>query len=177
MLLPLKKTVTQQPKNKQMIAVGRLAAPYGIKGWLHLLSFTHPPDNIFQYTNWQTNHRDQWQSIQVAAHKPHGNGFIVKVQGCDDCNQAVLLKGAEILIDRAQLPDTVEGEYYWNDLIGLTVIHIDGHTLGIIDYLFATDANDVIVTKGQKIHYIPYTKDAIKSVNLAAGTITVDWDI
>lgn len=160
----------------QKIVIGRLGGPYGIKGWLHLHSFTDPIANIFQYPRWYLKKRDQWELLQLELHKTHGNSFVVKLVGYDDREIAALLKGAEIATDRAELPKITENEYYWSDLVGLTVITLTGETLGTVDYLFETGANDVIVTKGKKQHFIPYLENVIKAVDLQNQQIIVDWE-
>ncbi len=161
----------------QKIIIGRLGAAYGIKGWLHLTSFTDPTNNIFNYKNWFLKKRSHWESVQLEAHKTHGKSFVVKLANCDDRDIATQLKGAEIAVDRTELPETAENEYYWSDLIGLTIITTAGISLGTIDYLFETGANDVIVTKGKQPHFIPYLPDdVIKKIDLQKREMIVDWE-
>ncbi len=160
------------------IIIGRLAGAYGIKGWSHLISFTDPQENILHYSNWQIQKNNIWQSVSREAEKKHGNGFVVKLTGCDDRDQALLLKNTEIAIDSADLPKAPDNQYYWDDLIGFTVIDLSRKSLGTIDYLFATGANDVIaVSLDKKQHFIPYLKEVVKSVDVNNKIITVDWEI
>src|SRR3989338_6097133 len=133
------------------IAIGRLGDAHGIRGWLHLFSYANPPENIFQYKNWRIGNR----FIDAESHRAHGDHFAVKLKGCDDRDQALLLKHQDILIDRQQLPSLPEGEYYWHDLIGLSVIDAHGKTLGIVDHLFSTGSNDVVVIKETRHNFSP----------------------
>lgn len=160
------------------IIIGRLAGAYGIKGWSHLISFTDPQENILNYSNWQIQKNNIWQSVSREAEKKHGNGFVVKLTGCDDRDQALLLKNTEIAIDSADLPKAPDNQYYWDDLIGFAVIDLSGNSLGAIDYLFETGSNDVIaVSLDKKQHFIPYLKEVVKSVDVNNKIITVDWEI
>lgn len=175
--------------------IGRIGEPFGVQGWSHLFSFTEPADNIFNYTHWQIRayqKKDaQWQPVDLEYHKPHGKDFVVKFKGCDDRDQALLLKNHTIAVERADLPALAKDEYYWEDLIGLQVISTKGESFGIIDYLFEAGSNNIIATKmptetraqasAQKkphatTHYIPYTKDVVKSVDLAKKMMIVEWD-
>jgi len=160
----------------QKIVIARLGAAYGVKGWLHLISFTDPVENVFAYPNWFLRKKNQWEAIQIESYKAHGNSFVVKLANCDDRDIAALLKGVEIGIDRSELPETSNDEYYWSDLIGLSVITTAGETLGIVDYLFETGSNDIIVTKGKKQQFIPYIDDVIKSIDLEKQEIVVEWE-
>lgn len=178
------------------ITLGRIGEPFGVKGWVHVHSFTDPAENIFHYPHWQIRayqKRDAvWRLIEIESHKPHGsNAFIVKFKNCDDRDQALLLKNHTIGTDREELPALKENEYYWSDLIGLDVVNTQGESFGVVDYLFETGANDIIATKPKseapaeagarfasrnKTHYIPYIKSVIKSVDLDKKIITVEWE-
>jgi len=85
--------------------------------------------------------------------------------------------GSEIGIRRDQLPDTAPGVYYWGDLQGLEVVTGDGESLGTVDHLIETGANDVLVVKGDRERLIPFVlQQVVTRVDLDTGTIQVDWD-
>jgi len=158
------------------IIVGRLGDAFGIAGWSHLHSFTDPHDNIFNYKNWQIEKKpNQFEPLKLESYKPHGNGYIVKIPNCNDRDQALLLKGKSIAIERSELPALKKNEYYWSDLIGLNVVNTEGKSLGAIDYLFETGSNDVIVTKTRQ--FIPYLKSVIIEIDLKKQTMIVNWEI
>ena len=69
------------------------------------------------------------------------------------------------------------GEYYWMDLIGLSVETQQGDLLGTIKQIMETGANDVLVVHGDRERLIPYIQDrVIKQIDLDNGLMTVDWD-
>jgi 16S rRNA processing protein RimM len=75
------------------------------------------------------------------------------------------------------LPPAPEGEYYWTDLIGLTVINREGVTLGQVDHLLETGANDVLVVKGERERLIPFLLElVVLEVDLAQRMLRVDWE-
>ena len=182
--LPMKNTT---PMKTKKIIVGRIGDSYGVKGWSHFLSFTDPIDNIFDYKNWQLERSlNRFEPIKLEAHKPHGSSFVIKVTTCNDRDQALLLRGKSIAVERTDLPTLTNNEYYWSDLVGLNVINTKGELLGVIDHLFDTGSNDVIVTnqtsldakiKLTKQHYIPYLSTVVTEINLEKKTMTVEWDL
>jgi len=166
--------------DSKKITLGRIGDAFGVKGWLHVHSFTEPADNIFHYAHWQIRayqkNNATWRPIEIESHKPHGSAFIVKFKGYEDRDQALLLKNHTIATDRTALPELKDNEYYWSDLVGLEVINTNGESFGVVDYLFETGANDIIATKGKKTHYIPYIKQVIKSIDLEKKIILVEWE-
>ena len=91
--------------------------------------------------------------------------------------QAIALVGQQIFVGRDQLPPTEEGEYYWFDLEGLEVHTTNGEVLGQVDRMMETGANDVLVIHGDRERLVPYIQGQyVKSVDLEAGQIVVDWD-
>jgi len=102
---------------------------------------------------------------------------VVRLAGCADRDQAQLLIGCEIGIRRDQLPTLQPGEYFWNDLIGLQVLNLEGEDFGQVDHLLETGANDVLVVKGERERLIPFVmKQVIVEIDLEQGRIRVDWD-
>ncbi len=161
----------------ERIILGKIAGVYGVRGWVKIFSETQPKDNIFSYAPWQVNLNGEWQTVKVVEGKVHGKGLVAHLESYDDRELAKQLTGAEIAVDKTQLPEAEEGEYYWADMIGLKVLTLDGQELGQVDHLFETGANDVVVVKGEREHLIPFVQGQyIHSVDLEAGVMRVDWD-
>lgn len=165
----------------ETVVVGKVGAPYGVKGWVKINSYTQLPENIFAYQPWVigalTNVLlDQWRA--------QGNGLIAKIVGVDSREDADKLKNLDICIAASLLPELEEGEYYWRELTGLQVVTTQGYDLGTVKDIFNTGANDVLSVRarandafGQKERLLPFIVDSvIQKVDKQAGVITVDWD-
>ena len=153
--------------------LGRIAGVYGVRGWVRVFSDTDPRDNILRYAPWLLNgtlHR-------VLEGRKHGKGLVVRLEGCDDRDQAAALVGQAISIYRDQLPAPRPDEFYWADLEGLSVETLNGEPLGRVSHLFSTGANDVLVIKGERERLLPFVwGDVVKDVDFDAGVMRVDWD-
>jgi 16S rRNA processing protein RimM len=168
--------VTKGPD--EFIAIGKIGAPYGIKGWIKIFSFTEWTTNVFEYDPWYLENENGWQIIDVTDGREHGKGLIVKFAGFDTPEASRVLTGKKIAIKRSQLAPLKKDEYYWGDLEGLTVINKDGKVLGKIIYLLDTGSNDVIVIKNDKEHAIPYLPGSVVlSVDLVNRIMHVDWEL
>ena len=166
------------------VTLGKVGAVYGIKGWLKIHSFTDDQEAILDYFPWSLKLGNKVQSVEITDWRKHNNGLVVKVAGIDDRDVAQKLVGSEIFVSEDALSDLPEGEFYWRDLIGMSVVTDKGYDLGQVSDIMETGANDVLVVKanlkdgfGKKERLIPYLMDqVILSVSTENKQICVDWD-
>lgn len=162
------------------VVIGKIGAPYGVKGWVKIHSFTEQPDTVFSYQPWQVGEK----TITVDQWRVQGKSMVAKLEGIDDRNTADVIKNAEISIDAELLPELGEEEFYWRDLKGMKVVNLKGYDFGVVQDVFNTGANDVLQIKanakdafGQRERLLPFVFDeVIHSVNTEEKVITVDWD-
>ena len=115
--------------------------------------------------------------------REQGQGIIAQLEGVDDRDQANALRGLSILVKQADMPELLEGEYYWQELIGLVVSN-EQEKIGVIGSILETGANDVLVVKQIADEgvtdlpevLIPYTPQVVMQVDVEQGTMLVDWD-
>lgn len=162
----------------RLIPLGRIVGLFGVKGELKLESDTEPRDAIFRYQPWELrmpNGRNSW--VQGVHGRDTGRNVIARFPEVDDRDQAQLLVGAQIWVPRKHLPASKPGSYYWVDLEGMAVQTLDGVALGRVSHMLATGANDVMVVEGERERWVPFILDNyVKSVDLEARLIRVDWD-
>lgn len=160
-----------------MIVLGRIGAPWGVRGWVRLTSYTEPRDALLDYRDCFLRRNDDWVNASFEAGHPQGKSLVGKLAGVEDRDMAIEWRGAEIGMAREQLPAAGEGHFYWADLEGLRVKHRDGRELGKVAYLLATGQHDVLVVQGEQEVLIPFVMDKfILGVDLHNGLIEVDWE-
>jgi 16S rRNA processing protein RimM len=157
------------------VVMGRIAAPFGIKGWVKVQPFSEDPAALMDFESWRIGRGEQQVRYTVEAVQEHSNTLVAKLVGIDDRDSAFALRGKEISVARSELPPPEENEFYWSDLIGLTAVNREGIELGRVDSLLETGAQDVLVIKGKREHLIPFVAAFVGKVDLAAGSIEVDW--
>lgn len=163
-------------REEDWAVLGSVSGLYGVRGWVKVFSHTSPKENIFSYPCWFIYREGRWQEYQLQQGRVQGKGLVASLAGITGRDQAAGLVGAEIAVRRDQLPEAAPDEYYWTDLEGKRVVTLKGDSLGRVDYLFETGANDVMVVKGEQQHLLPFVGQVIRTVDLDAGVITVDWD-
>ena len=168
-----------------MIVLGRLTAPYGVKGWLRLHPFGDDPDSWRAMPRWWLGSNEQdfsdWRSWPLQALRLQGKGWVVKLTGIEDRNAAEQLVGQFVGAPREALPATGEDEFYWVDLIGLDVVNEKQETLGRVTELIESGAHAVMVVQegeGEKAQQrlLPFVGQVVKDVDVAAGVVRVDWE-
>ena len=161
----------------RLIVVGRISGIYGVHGWVKIFSYTTPRENILSYTPWQIRIDNEWRTVDIIDGRGHGKGVIAHLLGYDDRDSVRALIDTDIAVYRQQLPAAAKGEYYWADLVGMTVVTIDGIGLGKVDHLMRTGANDVLVVKDDRDRLIPFVHDdVVVDVDTENRTIKVNWD-
>lgn len=155
--------------------MGRIAAPFGVKGWIRLQTYSEDPATLMDFDSWRIGRGTQHKQYTVEAVQDHGNALVAKLAGIDDRDAAHALRGQEISVARADLPPPEENAFYWSDLIGLRAVNRDGVELGRVESLLETGAHDVLVIKGEHEHLVPFVAAFVGRVDLAGGTMEVDW--
>jgi len=150
---------------------------YGVKGWIKVHSYTHPRENIVNFRRWTLRRGDGHAPMAVVNGRLQGRTVVAKLLEVDDRDEARALIGAEITIDRDDLPPCEPDEYYWADLEGLGVRSASGDALGRVDYLFSTGAHDILVVEGDRQRLIPFVMHrVVREIDMQRGVIVVDWD-
>ena len=165
--------------NDKNIFVGKVSSPHGIKGWLKVISYTDPIENILSYKEWFIiNKGGSKKTFSIEDSRIQGKKIIVKLDGIEDRDSAEDLKNKEILVSRIDLPKLEENTFYWNDLLDLSVLDQKGKQIGKVDSLFETGSNDVlvIVNENKERFLVPFImEEVIRKVDLVKEFISIDW--
>jgi 16S rRNA processing protein RimM len=178
------------------IEVGRIADAWGLKGFFKVIPYSASPEALFSSKRWYLLPPEPrpgvvlkskqafsgCQLVKIRSAKEHADTIVVEVDGCDDRNMAELLKSARIFIARSSFPTAASDEFYWVDLMGLTVVNREGLALGVVKDLISTGPQTVIVIEadndGKKVEtLIPFVSIYVDDVSLENKRITVDWQL
>ena len=165
-------------KSGKKILVGKISNPHGIKGWVKVISFTDPIENILSYKKWTISDNETEKTYCLEDSRIQGNKIVIKLEGVNNRDDADLLKNLQIEINRSDLPELEENSYYWEDLVDFNVIDIKGNPVGKVDSLFRTGSNDVlvIINETKERLLVPFImEEVIKYVDLAKELISIDW--
>ena len=157
-------------EQQRIEVVGKLGSTYGIRGWLRIYSSTEQAESIFDYQPWFLKIKGEWQPTELENWRHHNHEIIVKLKGVDDREAAQILANVEIGVDLSVFPELEEGDYYWHDLIGCSVVNLEGYDVLVVK----ANTKDAF---GKQERLIPFLyEQVVKRVDLTTKTIEVDWD-
>lgn len=164
-------------KPQDLVCVGAVAGAHGVKGDVRIRSFTQYPEDCFAYgplTDEAGKLLVDPASVRVA--KDH---FIVSQDKPLTREAWEAMKGTKLYVPRAALPEPEEDEFYYDDLLNLRVLHVDGRELGrvkAVQNFGADDLLEIIAPDRKTAYYLPFTKAVIPTIRLAEGELLAEPD-
>ena len=156
----------------ERICVGAISGAFGVTGEVRLKSFCSEPAAIADYGPLFT--KDGSRSFTVKLTRPVAGGLGARLSGVATKDQADALRGTELYVDRARLPNLPDDEYYHSDLVGLEALDTGGIALGRVIAVHNHGAGDIVEINGpgrKSSLMLPFTMAAVPTVDLAAGRI------
>lgn len=160
---------------QEFLEIGQIVNTFGIKGMVKVKPFT---DDITRFDNLEKLYvvankiKKQYEIEEVKYHK---DMVLIKFKGIDRVEDAELLKGYYLKVNRKDEPELEEGTYYIVDLIGLAVYSDEGDLLGKVEDIFNNGSCDIYAIKDElgKQLLLPAISDVIKEINLEEKKIVV----
>jgi 16S rRNA processing protein RimM len=155
----------------EYITIGRILAPWGVKGQLRVEVITDFPHRLAPHSAVYVNR----QPMTIASSSWHKGQAIIQLEGIDSTADAEKLRGKMLEIHQSQLETLPEGRYYHFQLIGLEVWTTEGQRIGKVVRILSSASNDNYVVSGEKGEIlIPAIEDVIRSVDLESKRITIE---
>ena len=151
------------------ILLGRIAGAHGIRGEVVIHAFTDPPENIAAYGPLADEAGARTFLIESA--RASGKGVVARIGGVSDRSAAEALRGTSLYVDRDQLPESAEDEFYHADLIGLAAVDRDGKRVGEIVSVQNYGAGDLLEVRlagSGRTELVPFTDAYVPEVDIAA---------
>lgn len=155
-------------EKKRFIEAGRITNTHGIAGEVKIEIWLDSPRYFKTFKRLFIDGRE----VKILSARTHKDFIIAKLDGAEDVNEAMRLKGRTVYIDRgdAALP---RGGYFLSDIIGASVVDEQGNEVGKLTEIMETPASNIYVVKGETEHLIPAVPEFIMSTDADNGIITV----
>ncbi len=158
--------------------MGRLAGPFGVRGWIRVAPYTEEPSALLEHRRWLIGGPAGWTEHEVLEARMHAGAIIARLDGIPTREDAASRKGRAVGVPRGSLPPLAEGEAYWTDLVGLEVVNRRGEALGVVVDLQDNGAQGLLGVRGDdgRRRLVPYVPAIVDSVDFAGRRIVVDWE-
>jgi 16S rRNA processing protein RimM len=162
----------------QLIAIGRVRKPFGLKGQFYAdafgkaLGMLRAPKKVFCG-------RDEAGTVPIALVeiRETPRGFLGRFEGCETVEDAERFRGTYLFLKKSELPGLENNEYYHFELEGMTVVaeQID-KPVGVVVEMQSFPTTDALVVRkedGSTI-LVPMNKDFIKKIDRDKGCVVVN---
>lgn len=153
---------------KRFLEAGEIVSTHGIQGEVKILPWADGPEFLLKFKTLYLNETP----YEVVSSRVHKTCVLAKLKGIDTPEEATLLRGKRVCIDRTdvKLP---KGTVFIADLLGCRVLDDEGREIGIIKDVLTMPSSDVYVIKGEKNYMIPSVKEFVKEINVDEGFVRV----
>jgi len=155
-------------EKKEFIEAGRIVNTHGVAGEVKIEVWLDSPAFMKKFKRLYLDGRE----LKLLSAREHKGFLIAKIEGVDDINAAMPLKGRVVHIRRedARLP---KGTFFLQDIIGAAVVDESGGRIGTLTDVMESPAGNIYIVNGEREHLIPAVPEFILSTDAEAGIVTV----
>lgn len=170
-----------------LVQVGYVSGAYGVAGGVRVTPFSADADALLKVKTWWFD-KPSLHDVDVRQAKLHGGDVVAQLVGVVGRDAAEALKGAAVQVPRSHFPALSTDEFYWSDLIGLSVQNLQGECLGQVVDMMSNGPQSILRiapladpasgdAEPAPERLIPFVEHFVINVDKAAKTITVDWGL
>ena len=150
-------------EKREFIDAGRIVNTHGVAGEVKIEVWLDSPKFFRSFKRIYLGERE----MKVVSARTHKDFVIAKLEGIDDINAAMALKGREVTVRRE------DAAFFLQDILGARVVDEDGNEIGELVEIMERPASNVYVVKGETEHLIPAVPEFVLATDAENGVITV----
>jgi len=158
----------------EYILCAKVGASFGIKGALHLYSYSGQKDTLNGFVHFYVKNGTSYEHCVTESIRPHGDHFVILFKDIKNPEEASLWTNRELYRCASDLPALPKDKYYWHELIGMSVQGVKQEDYGVVVECYE---NHHDVLKTSLGHHIPFIQgNTVQRVDSKAQIIYVDYD-
>lgn len=166
--------MAEAPAEPRLIALAEIARPHGVRGELRLKLYNRDSELLLHLDQVVLEHADKARDlVDIVEARKANDAILMRLEGCDDRDQAEGLRGARLLVPRDLFPPVEEGEFYVCDVVGARVVAPDGE-VGVVDDILSYPTCDALRVKTAEGYLeLPLVDGVVDEVDTQAGVVRV----
>ena len=153
---------------KQYVEAGKIVNTHGVTGEVKIEVWLDSPAFFKTFKRLFINGAEK----KILSAREHKQFIIARLEGVEDLNAAMALKGKTVEILRADA-HLKKGEFFIQDILGFRVVDERGTEIGRLVDAEETPASMIYVVKGEKEHLIPAVREFILGIDARREEIRV----
>ncbi len=155
------------------VALAKIGRPYGLTGAMRVFPYSNDATTLRKAKRIFIGEKD----FPVQSIRTHGDALVMTIDGVNTPELAQTFTNAEIAVARDAFAPLPDGEFYWIDLIGLDCVNGE-RNFGKIVEIFEAGAHPIlrVEAEGKPDELIPFVDAIVRSVDLTARRVDVNWD-
>ena len=155
------------------LAVGKIRRPHGVTGDVLVEILSDFPEHLKPGTMVYAG--EQHLQLTISRQRLLNAGLLLAFEGFPTPEQVGRFRNQMLYIKTTEAPELSEGEYYFYELLGMTVVDESGEQLGKVTEVMETGANDVYVVMNEagRELLLPAISEVILDVNPILGSMKV----
>ena len=153
----------------ELVPLGRISKPYGLNGEVRVILYSgnlHGISNVNRLFICKQEH-EQPIELKITDLRTQKNTTIIGFEGINTIEEASELRGSIVMVEKCDLPEPKEDEYYWFQLIGLNVVTEEGNFIGTVKSLIEREPQALLVVENDNKEFlIPMVDTIVKGVKL-----------
>jgi 16S rRNA processing protein RimM len=164
------------------LVVGHIAKVHGTRGELFVWPLTESPDEVFaRGRELMLGDEDgalgeAAEIVTIESARPFKRGVLVKLEAIDSRDDAGALAQRYLLLPRTALPPLAEDEVFYHELLGMSVVDVQGSAVGTVREVFETEPHhllEVLTTDG-RARLVPFAGRIVRQVDRAGRRVVID---
>ncbi|MFI5180269.1 MAG: ribosome maturation factor RimM [Thermoanaerobaculia bacterium] len=166
----------RRPDPAELVVVGRVVKPHGIRGEASVEVLTDFPDRFRPgRTLGARSASGEVSPLRIATVRPHGRRLLLRFEGIATSEAVEKLREVDLCAFPGDEPDRPEGYVFQHEAIGLAVVAAGGERLGTVRDLIHVAGRPVLILETARgVREVPFSRPIVVAVDLAERRIVLD---
>lgn len=154
---------------RDLLQAGKIINTHALRGDMRIFPYCDSAEFLCEVKKLYIDN----EPYKVTAARVHKGQALIHLKGIERIEDAEKLVGKFVYFDKKDV-DLDEGQFFIDDILGLTVKDIDTDEIyGKVTDVITTGANDVFEVTGDRVLYVPKIDEAVIEIDLENEVVLI----